>query len=576
MNSPTKIAATQLRWPRSLSITAGLALLATAPGASDAPPAAPFTRITTGAVWNELLQSVVAAWGDYDHDGWLDLFIGNRGVRNSLFRNNGDGTFTKITSGPVVTDVMDTHSAAWLDYNNDGALDLAVIDLAGKGNHLYRNIGGGAFARVTAAEVGSFVSNLANSVSISVADYDRDGLPDLFVANGALFANQKDFLYHNQGEGHFLRIENSPITTPELSTTQGTWADYDGDGDPDLFVTHSQDHGNSLFRNDGGGQFTEVTQASGLGDFGDSVGSAWGDYDNDGDLDLFVTNLRLTGPSTRNFLYRNEGNGTFTKITEGPIVTDTGHFQSGAWIDYDNDGWLDLFVSAHPASGASATTATNRLYRNLGGGMFVRVTAGNLVTDSGYAGGAAFGDFDNDGFPDVAVANGTIVTPQRNGLYRNNGNTNAWIKLKCAGTISNRFAIGTKVHVEAIIGGRKQSQFRQIVGTEGWLTFNALDVLVGLGDATVIDSIRIEWPSGMSSELRNVAPRQTLTITEGAALTMTRVDNRTFDLTWPAGDHVLESTADLSLPNWQPVPGVTGTTHRVTADNRQFFRLHHP
>ena len=575
MNSPTKLAAPELRW-RSLLVPASFALLASAPYAVDPPLTAPFTRITNGPVWNESQQSIVAAWGDYDNDGWLDLFIGNRGVRNSLFRNNRDGTFTKITTGPAATDVMDTHSAAWLDYNNDDLLDLMVIDLSGTGNRLYRNIGVGSFTRVAAGEVGSFVSDLANSVSISPADYDADGLLDLFVANGALFANQKDFLYHNQGQGHFLRIEDSLLTTSELSTTQGTWTDYDDDGDPDLFVTHSQDHGNSLFQNDGNGQFTDVTQASGLLGFGDSVGSAWGDYDNDGDLDLFVTNLRLTGPNTRNFLYRNEGNGTFTKITEGPIATDTGHFQSGAWIDYDNDGWLDLFVSAHPASGASPTGATNRLYRNLGSGAFLRVTTGNLVSDAGCAGGAAVGDYDNDGFPDLAIAYGTIVTPQRNGLYRNNGNGNAWIKLKCVGTSSNRSAIGTKVRVDATIGGRKQSQLRQIVGTEGWLTFNALDVLVGLGDATVIDLIRVEWPSGMTSELRNVGPRQTFTITEGAALTMARVDNQAFDLTWPAGGYILESTTNLSQPSWQPVPGVTGTSHRIGAERQQFFRLKRP
>ena len=307
MNSRNKLAPTQLGGPRSLLVIAGLALLVSATALAEPPLTAPFTRITTGSVWNEFLPSNCAAWGDYDQDGWLDLFIGNRGTRNSLFRNNRDGTFTKVTTGPVATETLDnTHCAAWLDYNNDGLLDLFVIDLSGKGNRLYRNIDGGAFARVTATEVGSFPLDLATSVSISGADYDRDGLLDLFVSNGALGKNEKDFLYHNQGQGRFLRIDDSVVTTPDLSTTQGTWADYDGDGDSDLFVTHSQDHGNSLSRNDGGGQFTDVTQASGLGDFGDSVGSAWGDYDNDGDLDLIVTNLRLTQPAnTSNFLYRN-------------------------------------------------------------------------------------------------------------------------------------------------------------------------------------------------------------------------------------------------------------------------------
>ncbi|HRI13650.1 MAG TPA: CRTAC1 family protein [Verrucomicrobiota bacterium] len=545
---------------------------------------APFTRITTGPIASEVLLSVVAAWGDYDNDGWLDLFIGNdvddnqTDVRNSLFRNNGDGTFSKVTTGSIATDLLrGTHSAAWVDYNNDGWLDLAVADLSPeRTNRLYRNNGGGEFVRVTEEEAGSFVSDLARSVAVSCADYDQDGLVDFFVANGALIENQQDFLYRNQGPGRLVRAE-SAFTGPALMTTQGTWADYDSDGDPDVFITHANDLGNSLFRNDGGGQFTDVSEASGLADFDDSVGSAWGDYDNDGDLDLVVINERLFGPSdTWNLLYRNEGNGAFTKITDGPITTDLGHFLAAAWVDYDNDGWLDLFVATTPSLTDPANSATNRLYRNLGSGGFAQVTAGRLVTDRAYAGGAAWGDYDNDGFLDVVVANGTIFTAQRNGLYHNDGNSNSWIKLRCIGTVSNRSAIGTQVRVKATIGGEERWQLRQIVGSEGWLTFNALDVVVGLGDATLIDTIRIEWPSGLIQELHHIAPRQTLAVTE-SALTLTRVDDRTLDLTWSLDGYVLQNAMNLSIPDWQPVPGVTSKNHRVTIEEQsQLFRLHRP
>ncbi|MCW5558218.1 MAG: CRTAC1 family protein [Verrucomicrobiae bacterium] len=547
---------------------------------------APFTRITNGPPWNEIVRSVAAAWGDYDGDGWLDLFIGNSigdnqtATRNSLFRNNRDGTFSKVTTGPVATDLMvSSHCAVWVDYNNDGWLDLAVADVAvvspGQPNRLYRNTGGGAFVRVTDDEAGTFVSDLARSVAISCADYDGDGLLDFFVGNGALVANQKDFLYHNEGSGRFVRKETA-FTEPELMTTQGTWVDYDGDGDLDLFVTHAKDQGNSLFRNDGGGQFTNVTEASGLTHLGDSVGAAWGDFDNDGDWDLLVINARLNMANTKNFLYRNEGNGTFTKINDGPIATDAGHFVSASWIDYDNDGWLDLFVTVDSPVASAPTTVKNRLYHNQGDGTFVQVTTGSLVTDYARGGGAAWGDYDHNGFPDVAVANGTIFAEQRNGLYQNDGNSNAWIKLKCVGTISNRSAIGTQVRVKATIGGQERWQLRQIVGSEGWLAFNALDVLVGLGDATLIDSIRIEWPSGLTQELHNVAPRQTLTITEGVALTLARVGDQTLDLIWSADDYILESTTNLSHPNWQPVPGVIAQSHRITTEEQQFFRLHRP
>jgi len=587
MNSPIQLTTKRRGWLPSLVAALGFPLLTSMPCAGSEPVlAAPFTRITNGPPWNEIVRSVTAAWGDYDGDGWLDLFIGNSigdnqtATRNSLFRNNRDGTFAKVTTGPVATDLMvSSHCAVWVDYNNDGWLDLAVADVAmvspGQPNRLYRNTGGGTFVRVTAEEAGTFVSDLARSVAISSADYDRDGLLDFFVGNGALVANQKDFLYHNEGSGRFLRTE-AVFTEPELKTTQGTWADYDGDGDPDPFVTRYEDQGNSLFRNDGGGQFTEVTRASGLADFNHSVGSAWGDYDNDGDLDLLVVNVYLNGPETANSLYRNEGDGTFTKITEGPIVTDASNFISASWIDYDNDGWLDLFVTVDPPIAPAPATVKNCLYHNQGDGTFVKVTTGRLVTDYARGGGAAWGDYDHNGFPDVAVANGTIFADQRNGLYQNDGNSNAWIQLKCVGTISNRSAIGTQVRVKATIGGQERWQLRQIVGSEGWLAFNALDVLVGLGDAPLIDTIRIEWPSGLTQELHNVVPRQTLTITEGVALTLARVDDQTLDLIWSAEDLILESTTNLSQPNWQPVPGMTTKSHRVTIEEQQFFRLHHP
>jgi len=313
------------------------------------------------------------------------------------------------------------------------------------------------------------------------------------------------------------------ITLPALRSCQGSWADFDNDGDLDLFITHAADQGNSLFRNDGQGQFVDVTQATGVTHRGDSVGAAWGDYDNDGDFDLFVTNLRTGGADTPNFLYRNNGNGTFTPIVAGDIATDTGHFLSCAWVDYDSDGWLDLFVTFDPPTRPPATAVKNRLYHNQGDGTFVKVTAGSLVTDYARAGGAAWGDYDNDGFPDVFIANGTVYEAQRNALYRNHGSSNAWIKLKCIGTLSNRSAIGTKIRVKATIDGSEVWQMRQISGGEGWLGFNSLDVIIGLGDASVIDLLRLEWPSGVVQEILKVPVRETLEIVEPIQVAATQI-----------------------------------------------------
>jgi hypothetical protein len=295
-----------------------------------------------------------------------------------------------------------------------------------------------------------------------------------------------------------------------LATAYGSWADIDNDGDMDLLVNQIATR-NELYRNEGLGQFTDVTDDSGLSGTGSvSYSTAWGDYDNDGDLDLLIINMGWGGPTVRNWFYRNEGNGRFEPITTGPIAEEQDHFAGGSWVDYDNDGWLDLFVTI---LGPTSTVpgVFNRLYHNQGDGTFARVTAGSLVTIGGRPGsGAAWADYDNDGFLDVFVTYGALFNAQRNALFRNNGNPNNWIKVRCVGTDSNRSAIGTKVRVKARIGGVDRWQMRQI----GCDQLNSLDAVIGLGDAEVIDTLRVEWPTGRVQELHNVPAKKTLTIVE--------------------------------------------------------------
>ncbi len=342
---------------------------------------APFTRITNGLIVTESAMSVSAAWGDFDNDGWLDLFVGRFQGSNSLFRNNRDGTFSKMTSNPMVTDRPFHAHGSWGDYDNDGQLDFAVENLVDNepSVFLYRGANG-THVRMPPGSVGSLASEFGRAISGSWADVDQDGYLDLFVARGALARDVRDALYYNNRNGGFNATTNA-VTSTALRSCQGTWADFDHDGDVDLFITHAANQGNTLFQNDGEGQFVDVTQAAGVTHRGDSVGAAWGDYDNDGDFDLFVTNLGLGGPDTANFLYQNNGDGTFTRITSGEIATDKGHFLSCAWIDYDNDGWLDLFVTHDPPAVPPQTAVKNRLYRNQRDGTFSKVTVGNLVTD---------------------------------------------------------------------------------------------------------------------------------------------------------------------------------------------------
>jgi hypothetical protein len=520
---------------------------------------APFVRITNSVLSADLDMSISCAWGDFDNDGWLDLFVGNYQGSNSLFHNNGDGTFTKITTGRIATDPPTHASGVWADFNNDAQLDLIVANLIDTGPSLfvYRGTNGALPIRMTAAEVGTLASDSGRVAAASLADYDGDGYLDLFAAKGALVRDISDALYHNDGNGRFTLVTNS-ILNQALRSCQGAWADVDNDGKPDLFVTHAADEGNFLLRNLGFGQFTNVTSTSGLTNRGDSVGATWGDYDNCGRLDLFVTNLRLGGVATKNFLYHNQGDGTFLLVTNGDVANDTGHFLSCSWVDYDNDGWLDLFVTYDPPGVPPASAVKNRLYHNQGDGTFVMVTSGSLVTDYAHAGGAGWGDYDNDGFPDVFISNGTIFEPEHNALYRNQGNSNNWIKLRCTGTLSNRSAIGTKVRVKAKIGGVDRWQMRQITGGEGWLSFNSLEVIVGLGDASVIDTLRLEWPSGVVQELHNVAAKQILEIVEPIQVASTQLGLRgpgTVDLLLTGNStrpfHV-NATSDLI--HWAEIP----------------------
>jgi hypothetical protein len=492
-----------------------------------------FTKITTGPVANDFQQSDGCAWGDYDNDGFLDLFVTHfdRVSRNTLYHNERNGTFTRFNAGPPGNEPnVRSAGCIWADYDNDGFLDLFVANFGIDAiNWLYRNNGNGTFQKMTGAQAGDIASDpTGRSVSAAWGDFDADGYVDLFVANGALAENNMCALYRNLGQGRFTNIAVASGITEALMATQGTWADVDEDGRLDLFVTHNGGQVNYIYRNLGGGAFEAISSGHVLNEQLNSVGSAWGDYDNDGHLDLFVVNSTLDERVYQNTFYRNEGSGVFEKITTGVIVDDfEAGFRSAAWVDYDNDGYLDLFVTCEGSN--------NRLYHNNGDGTFLRITEGDVVTDIAASAGCAWGDYNNDGFLDLFVANGGITGAQKNSLYRNNGNSNHWIKVRCVGTVSNRSAIGATVRATAMIDGELRRQMRQISGGDGWLSQNSLDVSIGFGAATNIDLLRIEWPSGIIQELHNVAVNQTLIVEEPPRIQISVPAIGEFELTLKGG-----------------------------------------
>lgn len=486
---------------RVVPLFCGLALLALMLSAQPRSEAQTFTQIVVGPVVNDTegTYSVGCAWGDYDNDGFIDLFVANigqnttgGGAKNYLYRNNRDGTFTRITQGKIANDIGSSNGCAWGDYDNDGFLDLFVANDFGEANFLYRNNGDGTFTKITQ---GRIVTDTGDNEGCAWGDFNNDGFVDLFVST----KGGTDFFYKNNGDGTFARITTAGSPVRSGADSYGcSWGDFNNDGKLDLFVSAYQSKG-VLYRNNGDGSFIKVP--NGDIDSVNAVGCAWGDYDNDGNLDLFVA-----APGKSNSLYHNNGNGTFTKITEGDIVNDSGQSTSCAWGDFNNDGYIDLVVVNAPGG--------SFLYQNNGDGTFTRVLEGPIVEDGGVHQGCAWGDFNNDGFLDLFVSKQGINT-----LFRNDaGNGNNWLLVKCAGAKSNKAGIGAKIRVKATIAGKTFWQMREISGGGNYDSQNDLRAHFGLGDAKKIDTLHIEWPSGVLQEIHDVAAKQILTVTEPAAM----------------------------------------------------------
>ncbi len=470
-----------------------------------------FSRVTSGPVVTDGGSPRGVAWGDYDNDGNLDLFITNdHGQHNYLYANQGGGVFLRVTSGEVVSDGGYSQGCSWGDYDNDGDLDLFVANANGENNSLYKNNGDGTFSKVTDGPV---VTDGGTSRSGTWGDYDSDGDLDLFVANSE---NEFNFLYTNNGDGTFNRVTEGPVVTDEEASYGGIWGDYDSDGDLDLFVANQWSQYNSLYNNNGDGSFTKITTGPVVETGSDSYGGSWGDYDNDGDLDLFVTNCCNQG----DFLFSNNGDGTFTHEITSAVASANQHSYGSAWADYDNDGDLDLFVTTEDSE------QNNALYRNNGDGTFTRVAEGQVANDRFYAHGSAWADYDNDGDVDLLVG---MEHGEGNFLYTNNGNSNSWINILAVGTVSNRSAIGAKVRVLAATDGVTPVwQLREISAQTGYGSQNSLNAEFGLGQATIIDSIVVEWLSlpGQGSAvqvLTDVAVNQFLTIVDSTLITHTEI-----------------------------------------------------
>ncbi len=538
------------------------------PGPASAPPAriqftdvareAGITRVNSSGELHKpyILEAhgAGAAWIDYDRDGDVDLFMANgsrlegyapgREPSNTLYRNDGD-RFTDVTAAAGLGDSSWSFGVATGDYDNDGHTDLYVTQWGR--NILYRNRGDGTFEdRTERAGVG----NRRWSTSAAFADYDGDGWIDLYVTNyvdfelGAIPARGQsetcrwrnlevycgprglraagDVLYRNNGDGTFSDVSlKSGIELKEPLYGLGvSWADYDNDGDVDLYVANDSTP-NALFRNNGDGSFTEIAMLAGCAYSGDGreqagMGVDWGDYDGDGWLDIFVSNFSNDVYS----LYRNEkgtrfSDATFRASLGEPTLRNLGW--STRFFDYDNDGWNDLFVAnghVYPQVETEPVgtdyAQLSQLFRNTGGGAFSETTAeaGPAFRQPHLSRGAATADYDNDGDIDLLVTH----LHEAPGLYRNDGGNQAgnWLSLHLRARGGNPDAIGARV--EVVAGGRVRID--EVRSGSGYLSQSDFRLHFGLGRDSV-EQVRVRWPDGSTQLLGSLAPGRFYVVVQG-------------------------------------------------------------
>lgn len=443
-------------------------------------------------------NSWTASVVDYNNDGWEDIYICERDENkpNYLFKNTGGGNFERITTGAIATDEGTTITSAWADIDNDGDNDALIVNNTKIANFFYTNNGSGQFSKQNNKGFNEEPGYYHNA---SWVDYDNDGYLDLFLCN--YWPTRLNELWKNNGNGAFTRQSDDVFSTPVSNSVGATWADMDNDGYQDLFIPNNDDGKNLLFRNEGNGSFRQLNNAI-TAEGGKSVGSCWGDINHDGLLDLFVANAS----NRDNYLYINNGAGNFSKRTQGPEVQGKGHSHGCAFADIDNDADLDLYVTNDQGF--------KFLYANDGQGNFTELSNEVVIGNYGNSFGQSWADFDKDGDLDVFVA---THSNKQNHLFINNGNDNKWINIKLTGSASNRSAIGARIRLKA--GGKWQT--REVTCQSGFGGQNSIRQHIGLGQAPIIDSIIIWWPSGYRQTLTQVNPNQFINITEenGAIIT---------------------------------------------------------
>ena len=465
-----------------------------------------------------------SAWLDYDLDGDWDLFTVGIQTAHALYRNEGNGTFADATAQMDLADPRGGWAATAADFDNDGDDDLFTSRDAWEGNapnSLYRN----DLDFFSDIGIQAGMADSADSFTATWLDFDGDSYLDLYVANGVSGTGGENALLHNRQNGTFLNVA-ARAGVADSGKSIGTAAgDYDGDGRVDLYVVNIGQL-NRLYQNLGNGCFADAAEAAGvLFPVEGGYVAFFFDLDNDGLLDLFVStmsafpdvlNSQVTGEviePNRPFLYRNIGDGTFADIT-GPAGLARSFGSMGAGAaDIDNDGFVDIYL----ANGGPqmARLEPNALYRNRGDGTFADITVATGTGSLGKGHGATFADFDRDGALDLYAGLGGHYDADvwENKLYRNDGVTNNYISIELVGTRANRNAIGA--HATVFANGRTIRGYRQ--SGIGFGSSNGPALHLGLGTATRIDSLHVVWPGGARQHFYDLVADCAIRVVEGEA-----------------------------------------------------------
>ncbi|MFD2824721.1 FG-GAP-like repeat-containing protein [Lacinutrix iliipiscaria] len=436
---------------------------------------------------------------DFNSDGWDDVTINTESGESLRFFENLNGTFQEIFL-EIPDFIAQTKQVNWVDFDNDGDKDLFVTsDL--NGNKLFENVGDLVFQDITAASGISL--EITSSFGASWGDYNNDGFLDLFISNKTPLLSNK--LYRNNGDHTFTDVSTEAGISPDgHGSFCAAFFDFNNDGFQDIYISNDRDFNpNILYKNNGDGTFADVSESSGTNAAIDAMTVTIGDFNNDGWFDIYVTN-GIPG----NVLYKNNGDETFTDIALESGTTFNSVSWGASFLDADNDMDLDLYV-------CGSFDASIEDYLN--GGFYINnndetfnLNNESFPGDNRASYSSALGDIDNDGYPEIVVANSN---DENVFLWKNNtATTNNWLKINLEGVESNRDGVGSVIEIST--DGNKQ--YNYTLCGEGYLSQNSATEMFGLGTHSSVDYVKVTWLSGAVDVLNNVTANQTLHIVEGS------------------------------------------------------------